>query len=352
MNLPLDIDDLTPAWFANALSGRWPGTKVTSVDIESVQWGTATKVFVRLAYDEDSGLDGPPASLVVKAGFTPEFRELIASCFLTEARFYAHIAPEMDGMVPRCWFAAADPEARQGVVLIENLVAANARFGTPLEPWSPELVATTLDMLATWHGKTWNRKGLENYDWLAVGPTGVRDFVEISLQPESFKTFLSLPQTDSFPAAYRNQERFFKGTRRMWEIEDASVPALSHGDTHVGNTYITEDGAPRFLDWQTVCLGPYMADVAYFLVGALAIDDRRANEKDLLKFYLNALKRHGGPALPFENAWLDYRRQHLHGLGGWGFLTEANQPLDRIVAFTQRYSAAVADHDTFSALGV
>lgn len=351
--LPMAIEDLTPEWFTSAFATRHSGLKVTGVSIKSVIWGSATKVFVDLTYATDPGPDGPPSRLVVKAGFTPELREIISDCYLTEAQFYRDIAGNLGtGGAPRCWFAATDFAHNQGIVLLEDLVAAGVRFGTPLEPWTPDLVATMLNLLATWHGETWNRRGLERYGWLTVGTIGVRTFIERSLTAEIFNSFMSLSQTSSIPVAYRNRERFLRGIRRMWELDDSSVLSLSHGDTHVGNTYITADGVPRFLDWQSVCLGPCMDDVTYFMGGALSTTDRRVHERDLLRYYLDALQRLGGPALSFADAWLDYRRHHLHGLGGWPFLTEEIQPVDKVTEFTERYAAAVADHDTFGALGV
>ncbi|MBT8338819.1 MAG: hypothetical protein HKP58_01320 [Desulfatitalea sp.] len=121
MKLPLEVKDLTPQWFTHAHANTYPETQVSDVHVDSVQWGTATKVFVDLTYASDPGPDGPPARLVVKAGFNPEFREIIAACFVTEANFYQHIAPQMKGMVPNCWFAGADPDVKQGAVLIEDL---------------------------------------------------------------------------------------------------------------------------------------------------------------------------------------------------------------------------------------
>ena len=86
-------------------------------------------------------------------------------------------------------------------------------------------------------------------------------------------------------------------------MEDAAAPALSHGDPHIGNTYL-DAGRPAFLDWQGVCIAPPMDDVAYFIGGALSVADRRTHERDLLKLYLSAAAAAGGPrSTPTPPGW-------------------------------------------------
>jgi aminoglycoside phosphotransferase (APT) family kinase protein len=150
---------------------------------------------------------------------------------------------------------------------------------------------------------------------------------------------LAQPKADLVPAALRDRERFHCGLLRRWELDDRSVLAVSHGDAHIGNIYVTEAGRLGFLDWQTVCLAPWSDDVAYFLVGALTVTDRRQHERDLLAHYLKALGARGAPAADFETAWAEYRTRHLHGLI-WLLVGEEMQPDEYSAVVAERYAIA------------
>src|SRR5436309_2346984 len=104
MSMPTRVDELTPRWLSTALSVRTPGTLVESVDVESVIWGTATKVFLRVAYARRPE-NGPPETLCVKGGFQDDLREVAGVGYRQEAGFYRDIAPHLDVPLPRTWYA-------------------------------------------------------------------------------------------------------------------------------------------------------------------------------------------------------------------------------------------------------
>ena len=62
---------------------------------------------------------------------------------------------------------------------------------------------------------------------------------------------------------------------------------MIHGDPHIGNLF-DDHGRTGFLDWGIINVGAPMRDAGYFLTMAMAIEDRRAHERDLLRHYLDA----------------------------------------------------------------
>jgi hypothetical protein len=52
---------------------------------------------------------------------------------------------------------------------------------------------------------------------------------------------------------------------------------------------VLSDDEVGFLDWQVFRRGEWSQDVGYFLISALAEEDRRKNEGALLEEYRNAL---------------------------------------------------------------
>lgn len=176
----------------------------------------------------------------------------------------------------------------------------------------------------------------------------------LGLQPSRFA---ASPKSGRFPGLARNKARnaprlgrpFRSAAERrrggdLWARDDASVPCLAHLDPHIGNTYVGPDGKPRFLDWQVVHLAPGVDDVSYFIVGAMDIEERRKNERDLVRHYLHALGQNGGPKLDFHLYWDDYRRHHLHGVL-WAATPPIMQPMSRVQTMAHRHLVALKDHD-------
>lgn len=69
MPLPLKTEDVTAKWLSAALSSRYPGVEVTSLQVGNVIRGTATKMQVLLAYNDAGRAHGLPPTMVLKGGF-------------------------------------------------------------------------------------------------------------------------------------------------------------------------------------------------------------------------------------------------------------------------------------------
>jgi len=330
-------DELTADWLSSALQ-----TTVTSAEIEHIVWGTATKVLMRLTYADDTGL---PGAVCVKGPFDEKLRGFgVDTAYAIESDFFAKVAPDLDAPLPRCLYA------RDGIVILEDLAAAGATFGDPLEPWDADRVGAALEVQAAWHRATW---GAVNgpVGGLTVGASAVRAAAEVLLGADHWSATFSSEHAPKIPAEIDDRERILAGFRRLWERDAAGPLALAHGDAHVGNTYIDSAGRPRFLDWQGVCRAPAFYDVAYFIGGALEPDDRRAHEQELVRHYLAALSAGGGPTVGFDDAWLDYRRYTLHGFL-WAVTPPVMQPPDKVKAMGERHALAIADHDSLASLDV
>jgi len=346
--LPTALEQLTPEWLTGALSQRCGDVEVRGVEITDVIWGTATKVFVGADYAR-RGNGEPPEALCVKGGFDDAMRSVAGLGYRVEARFYRDLAPAFGDSVPRCWYAHEDEPGNQGLVIIDDLRAAGATFGRPQATYTVDQVAGGLEALAAWHGESWDRTGVGGFEWLTVGSQLFRPVVQGFLRPEHWDEYMTREQTRSFDAELRDRERVATAVDRLWERDDAGVLSISHGDPHTGNVYSFDDGALRFLDWQTTCLAPWADDVAYFLVGVLDVEERRAREQELLGHYLAALSATGAPAPGFDDAWLAYRQHHLHGLM-FALCPPEMQPPEVCTLMGDRYATAAIDHETLAAM--
>jgi aminoglycoside phosphotransferase (APT) family kinase protein len=127
-----------------------------------------------------------------------------------------------------------------------------------------------------------------------------------------------------------------------------------HGDPHVGNLF-DDHGRTGFLDWGIIGIGTPLRDVSYFLNMALAIEDRRRCERDLLRHYLAVRAAGGGESIGFDAAWRAHRVHAAYSVVACCQIVtfpESATAARRVfaAAFLARAEAAIADLDARAAL--
>jgi aminoglycoside phosphotransferase (APT) family kinase protein len=86
---------------------------------------------------------------------------------------------------------------------------------------------------------------------------------------------------------------------------------LVHNDYRPDNMMFgtPEGGYPvTVVDWQSLGYGSCMADVSYFLAGALSQTERKTHERELLQRYHAGLVSLGVNDYSFDQLWRDYGR--------------------------------------------
>jgi len=325
-----------------ALAGAFPGAVVAQAYVADVAVGTNDRAHVRLTYRAGSG----PARVFVKreGRWVNRVALSVLGAREAEARLVAHGPLPLE--TPALFAGAADVRRLAAVVVMEDVTLRGARPGSATVPLTPAQVASGLGGLAALHARHWDRPLPDTLGFVRPWRLGA------SWAPVAWAGFVhaggrlrALDRPELMPADPATIERGFRGWARL---AAAGPQTLLHGDPHPGNTYALPDGRLGFYDWQLVRSGSWVHDVGYFLVSGLAVDDRRAHERDLLGGYLSALARHGGTAPTFEDAWAAYRRTPVFGLGSWlqtlaggGF-----QPVEVCLATLERFAAAYHDLET------
>jgi hypothetical protein len=341
--LPMTLEALDLDWLNDALRQRHPRVRVTAIRDRKIILGTATKILVHVEYERPPQAGDPPEQLCIKGGFDEQMRAITARAYQSEANFYEHVAGSLGIALPRCWYAAASAEQGQGIVILDDLNTVGASFSDPLQPWTADKVAAALETQARWHAGTWGATQ-KCYPWFPVG-TWVRDVAKTLLSEREWERFLLDPEAPRLPTLLQDRERMRRALFEMWRWDDLDTQrCLVHSDAHVGNTFSLPDGRVGFLDWQAVAIAPPLDDVANIIGGSMTVADRRLHERDLLTHYLEVLAGYGGPRLSFDEAWLKYRRYHMHGIL-WPPTPAAMQPLERTRVMTERHVAAILDHD-------
>jgi aminoglycoside phosphotransferase (APT) family kinase protein len=160
------------------------------------------------------------------------------------------------------------------------------------------------------------------------------------------------------PVLRDRQDDLYAGMRRSMEIASEAPRTYLHGDLHIANTYRTSGGAMGIADWQVGLQGSWAFDFAYLLATALEVADRRAWERELLHFYLDALGASGGARLSAGAAWDAYRRATFYPYFAWVYtigrarIQPHFQPERVSLTMIERIAAAIADLDSLAAVGL
>lgn len=347
---PTSVEDLSAAWVTRALEAANPGLHITRATQERVVWGSATKVFFRIEY-VSPGAPGPREDRIcIKGAFDDRLRNYcdLSVIFTTEAAFYRDIAPRLDFRLPRCWLAIEN--RAEGIVALEDLGARGAEFLQASDHCTADQVAQILDILARLHATGWGWKA-GALPWITLGNSLHRDGYPRLMAEDRFYKLTQRPEIRPFLLPELSDHRtVLAALAELWRQDDRSASlCLSHGDAHLGQTYIEADGHCALLDWQCVCILPWAKDVANYICSALTVPDRRAFARELVEHYLRELHNCGGPALDRDQAWHDFRKQVLGGMI-WTVITEEMQPIKSIATMSERYLAAIADLKPLDAL--
>jgi Phosphotransferase enzyme family len=325
--IPVEVADVTPEWLSQVL-----GLDVMATEVLDQHSGTTGRARLGLTYG--GGIDGEcPSSLFVKLPpFNEKQRRFVALAGLgtAEARFYRDVAADVPMRVPFVLHAALDDDGAY-VMLLEDLEASGCRFPRPGDDDVVAVVDSIVDELARLHARFWEHPALDReLSWVNEGMriafgSGAR-FMQMALDQFA---------ADMPPAYRRLGELYITETRRIADLWATPPHTLAHGDPHMGNLFV--DGT-----W----------DVAYVICNSVPTDIRRANERDWIDRYRDALAR-DGIALTADAAWEQYR---LYAVYSWNSAVSTAamgsrwQPEARAHAAMLRTTTAIEDLDSIGLL--
>jgi hypothetical protein len=334
---------LSPEWLSAALGMRWPGIEVTAVTPGPVISRVSTNA--RFTIECAGGVPEGLSPRLCGKGYFTEVGRVFRHVGEAEASFYRDVAAATGMRTLSCVYADVDPQTRHGVVITEDVAAQGAVFLDARSDYSPDQAAASLGELAKLHAATWENEQLASAGW-------VQSRIETYFQQRGVKDIEANFGSDigaGVPAAARDAQRIVDCLHTLAVRAPHEQPwSLVHGDSHVGNVYLDGAGRPSFVDWQMVQRGPWYLDVGYHLASALTVDDRRACEQDLVRHYLDELRRLGVDAPAQDDAWRGVRRGIVYGFFLWGITLKVDPAITSILL--TRLGTATADHDAFAAI--
>ena len=338
---PQDLDQIQdPAWLSEALSKRFPGTKVTSV--------TPGPVVDRVAVNARFHIDGDLApglspDLCVK-GYLNELGKSLGFLGEIEGSFYRDLAPTTKMRTLKTVYADVNPDTKHGIVITEDVVVQGAEFLDALSPYTADQTAQSLEQLAELHSATWQRPDLASLSWLrprAQDYTITRGVKEIR---DNFESSVGA----GVPAEIRDPELIYNTFARLVE-QTANGPewCVIHGDSHLGNVFLDAAGQPTFVDWQLVERSSWFLDVGYHMCSALPVEERRKHEDDLLRHYLGHMAANGID-IDFDEARDKIRWGMLYGFYLWAITYKVDPAIT--TELNTRLGTATHDHGSIAAI--
>jgi hypothetical protein len=352
--LPVTVEEITRDWLTAALRTRAPEAAVRDFQIVDVIHSTTTKIRLKLDADEAGRRAGVPELVILKGGFEPHSRNVeICNMHEKEVRAYRDVFPAMPLPTPACYFADYDPERRQGIVIMEDLVARGVTFCHATRPQTHEQVARRLTALARFHAKSWGGADVApggRWAYLDDFLVSMQPFFDHYVAPEHWGRFVAAPRGAAVSRRFQDRAWIADAFPKMVRFSHTLPVCVLHGDIHLGNLYVDRDGTPGFFD-SLASRGPGMLEVSYHVSASLDAADRRASEGALVQHYLDELARNGVEPPAFGEAMRQYAILLVYGFFIW-MTTESHYQTESVnTANAARVSAAMLDHDVIGLFG-
>ena len=347
--LPSDPSEVTPDWLSQALSERFPGTRVREVEVLEIHHGTNSNARLGVTYDEGPGL--PETFFLKMLPLDPERRATIEQTGMgrREALFYRHLADDVPMRVPRPYVAQLDESDGSFVLLLEDLDASDCTLADPATGIDVQQAAAAMSDYAALHVRFAEEAARREHAGWVTHMDANSDMGIWMLQ------YGLDHHRDKLRDGYAEMAQLYIDRRpELDEVWLRGPTTVLQGDSHVGNLFL-DAGRVGFLDWGLIQLGTPMRDVGYFITMALSPEDRRAHERELIRRYLAARTEAGGDTFDFDEAWLLHRVHAAYAAPASCPLVlfpedepEENKTLSR--SFLERSQCVIEDLDPRGAL--
>ncbi|WP_336971159.1 oxidoreductase family protein [Sphingobium aromaticiconvertens] len=352
--LPWTWQEVTAPWLTRTLQNKYPGIIAESLEVVQLIDSHTTKLRVRVGFNAVGKAAGFPDRLCLKSNWSGGFDD-VDICAI-EARFYHFLADEMKVPTATCRYADWDDDGRgQGLIILDDLEALGGQFGNSAQHAGVDAVYTALGGLAKLHGSLWDSPLIaqDAAPWLQTSMRTPVDSDQVRIMWRWILKNLEDPNFRAIaPKHYLEEPRRVEWAfDRLGDYERAfDAPyCVILGDCHQGNTYILPSGERLWLDWQLVRRGRPWRDLTYFMIGALTIEERRQNQRDMLAFYRKELIATGASGvIELDAIWEQYRRWVMYGIQAW--VANMDHWGQIGLPMNERFFAAGEDHGTWALL--
>ena len=338
--------ELTPEQLTLYLqaSGRLDSGRVTGAEYRIIGTGKMGDN-ARFTLSYDGAPPGAPATLIGKFPATDETARSMAGAqgaYYNEVMFYRELAPGTAMRTPAVYASELSEDRTAFLLLMEDM--APAEPGSQLRGESLTHTRLALAEAAKLAAAYYGDESLAGRDYVLSAARDDGGAFAEALMQEYWPGFVDRFGHGLSAAGTALGERYVERTAHF--ISRYQGPkTVAHGDFRSENILFTTDSATT-VDWQTTGESSALTDAAYFLGGSVAIDDRRASERQLVEEYRVHLAA-AGVELDFAECWAQYREFAMHGL----LITVLGARPARMAMEVSKTAMVIADAGRFSSFG-
>ena len=290
-------DGITAEWLGSVLGAQ--GLEL--VGVEAIGTGQMSESY-RVRYCRPQG---ERESVVVKLAATDQNSRDVGvnlGVYLREITFYRELRDRIDGAgtLAEWHLAEQDPEEGWFTLVLEDI--EDGVQGDQIAGCGPAQARLAMVALARIHAPVFGDLALAATEWLNQ-PNPLNQALLSGLLPSFLERYRGRIASEHVEVCER-----FVASADAWEADQRPPLGLVHGDYRLDNILFHNE-ACTVVDWQTLGWGPVMRDAAYFIGGALPVEERRAHEASLLRAYYDELLAHGVAGFSWEQCREEYRRQ-------------------------------------------
>ncbi|HLK80855.1 MAG TPA: aminoglycoside phosphotransferase family protein [Xanthobacteraceae bacterium] len=355
-DVPWCAEAISPEWVTAVLCRDVKDARAIAVEICDGDQGSSVRRRLTVAYNRQGTAAGLPQHLFCKTTPTVLTRLATGLSAAGEGRFYRHIRPELSIEAPTCYHSAWDRNSGRSIHLFNDLIATKgARFCKWHTAISHGQAEQIIDTLAIVHSRFYDSQRFNSdLKWVLTYEDFFHAGERVGLRECHERAMIEAEEVIP-PDVVRRRAEIWPAAIDALELHAKAPRTLLHSDVHLGNWYVTADGRMGLCDWQCLGKGHWARDVAYAISTTLAIEDRRAWERDLLKLYLERMYEQCGLMVAFDEAWQLYRRQILLALLMWTptlvhtRTTPDMQLPEMSLEMIKRMTCAMSDHESLAA---
>jgi len=342
-------NDLTVAWAQRIVDEHSTDTRVSNIDIVSVEIGTTTRVRVIV---EHNGPDTLPRRWFVKLpslAWRSRWITALPRLLHTEVRFYQEMSAPLPINRPSI-LAAQSKLGRGATLVLTDVTEFGASPGCSSDALTAAQAALIVEQLAYFHAHFWNKVAPSpEYHWLASPVRRLEDLLGTVFAVPLMKRGLHRAGSLISPVLQDQAMHYARHRRRAMRFLSEGPQTIVHHDCHPGNLF-WHKSRPGFLDWQLVRAGEGISDVAYFLATALTPETRRLHEAGLLSSYVQILMSHGVAGIDLESQLRRYRAHLVYPFEAMLITLAIGGMMDLAsnLELIRRTAAAVEDLDAFT----
>ena len=301
------VDQITPTWIQAMLQHAGIASpRVSLLANRPIGHGNMSQAFhTQITYNANAAealgsvvckiTSALPAAVDMAAG---------AAVYTRECAVYEFLGDTPPLATPRAYWRKASDDGRAINLVLEDLTE-RTRPGDQVAGCSVLEAHAVAAELAKLHAASWGDSRLVNAAWLqdraGAAAESAQDYAVAAAEFRSrFKGRTDAAVLDAIDAFVPRMEAAIRAA--------AQGETLVHGEPRVDNVLFedTADGPRAWLiDWQFATKASPMLDLAYFLAGSLAPEDRRACEAALIEANVAAVGK-VAPGWTLERARADY----------------------------------------------